>query len=163
MWRGPISSAPSESPTGDGPIVSGAEKAVGKGMATTLEKPRCSDPLRLPEKAGTANVKVGIPSESIGIGPVVFDALVKFFGSVKALAIELEDADPSQVRNEIKSGDFRRLDRCLKAAARAVVADAMQVAYGLNRSIDDDAEQAIAQMFPLLQRLAQYVAFKRTA
>lgn len=132
-------------------------------MAITLEKPRSSDPVRLPEKAGIANLKVGISSEEIGIGPVVFNALVKFFGSVKALALELDEADPSQIRNEIKAADFRRLDRCLKADARAVVADAINVACGKHHSVDDDAEMAVAQLFALAQRLAQYVTHKRTA
>lgn len=132
-------------------------------MGQTMPNARPSDPLRLPETFGAAPLKVGIDSEGIGIGAVVFDALVAHFGSVKALAIELGEADPSQVRAEIKAGDFRRFDKHAKADARAVVADALNSAYGALRNADADAEHAIAQMFVLVQRVAQYLAFRRTA
>lgn len=132
-------------------------------MPATLKAPASSDPLRLPETFGASPLKVGIASEGIGIGSVVFDALVKHFGSVKELAYALGQVDPSQARNEIKAGDFRRLDKYAKPDVRAVVADAIGSAYGAHRNMDDDAEQAIAQAFAIFQRLAQYVAFKRTA
>ncbi len=106
-------------------------------------------------------MKVGIPSEGIGIGSVVFDALVKHYGTVKELAFALGRVDPSQARAEIKAGDFRRLDKFATPDDRAVIADAVNAAYGKLRTADDDADQAVAQLFSLAQRLAQYVAFKR--
>lgn len=132
-------------------------------MGATMTNGQSSDPLRLPEMFGAAPLKVGIGSEGLGLGSVVFDALVAHFGSVKALAIELGEADPSQVRAELKAGDFRRFDKHAKADARVVVADALNSAYGALRNADADAEHAIAQMFLLVQRVAQYIAFRRTA
>lgn len=107
-------------------------------------------------------LKVGISSEGIGIGSVVYDALVRHFGTVKELAYALGQVDPSQARNEIKAGDFRRLDKFAKPDARAVIANAVNSAYGKLQTADDDAEQAVAVLFTVAQRLASYVAFKRT-
>lgn len=108
-------------------------------------------------------MKVGISSEGIGIGSVVFEALVKHFGTVKELAFALGECDPSQARAELKAGDFRRLDKHATPTVKAVIADAVSTAYGKHHSADDDAEQAVAALFAVAQRLAQYVAFKRTA
>lgn len=94
---------------------------------------------------------------------MVFDALVRHYGSVKALAFELGEADPSQVRAELKACDFRRFEKHAKPDARAVFAEAVQAACGQLRSADDDAALAIQQLFALVQRLAQYVAYRRTA
>lgn len=132
-------------------------------MSRTVSNAPSSDPLRLPDTFGAPALKVGMESDGIGIGSVVFEALVQHFGTVKVLAFELGQADPSQVRAEIKAGDFRRLDKHAKPAVRAVVAEAVQSAYGKNYSVDDDAEQTVAMLFALATRLAQYVAFKRTA
>lgn len=127
-----------------------------------MPKPDRSDPLRLPDTFGAKPLKVGIESEGIGIGSVVFEALVKHFGTVKELAFYLGQCDPSQARAEIKAADFRRLDKYAKPDVRAIVGDAVSTAY-TNRSVDDDAEQAVALLFSIAQRLAQYIAFRRIA
>lgn len=134
-------------------------------MAPTVNAAISPDPLRLPDKLGATPLKVGIDSEFLGMGSAVFDALVAHFGSVKALAFELEQADPSQIRAEIKAGDFRRIERVArqKPQIRAVVADAVDAACKPLRNADEDAAQCIAQVLVLLQRLAQYVAFRRVA
>lgn len=125
---------------------------------------RASDPVRLPETFGRDPLKVGIDrnlSEPIGIGSAVFDALVAHYGSVKALAIELGEADPSQARAEIKAGDFRRFDKHAKPDARAVLATAIHNAYGVLRSPEDEMDYGIAQVFAFLQAFAQYVTSHR--
>jgi hypothetical protein len=132
-------------------------------MPSTLKQAISSDPLRLPETFGAKALKVGIESEGIGIGSVVFEALVTHFGTVKELAYALGECDPSQARAELKAADFRRLEKHATTEMRTVIAEAIDRAYGKLRSADDDADLAITLLFQVAQRLAQYVAFRRTA
>lgn len=141
---------------------------MGDSMRTNVAESRSSDPVRLPETFGPAGLKVGLKSDQIGLGPVVFDALVAYFGSVKALAIYL-DADPSLARRELRAGDFSRLEARNDAdheqgpILRRIVAQATHQAHGPARNADDFAEQLIAQGLSIFHQLAQYVAFRKTA
>jgi hypothetical protein len=130
-------------------------------MPNNVATARKSDPVRLPEKFGPASAKVGLASDQVGLGADIFRALEAHYGSVKALAFELGQADPSLVARELKALDLRRFERYADAKARAVVSEAMREGWGELKSPEDYADRCIQQAQKLLMDLSQYVASNR--
>lgn len=130
-------------------------------ITASLAGERRSDPVRLPDRFGPVVLKAGLPSDQIGLGALAFDALEEHYGSVKALAIEFGNADPSLVRRELKAGDFRRFEQHATADARAVVAEAVMNAYGVLKNAEDRAAEAIRRARQELDLLAQYIEHRK--
>jgi hypothetical protein len=127
-------------------------------MGSSVAKGRNSDPVRLPETIGT-----GTKGDAESIGMVVFRALVKHYGSVKSMAWELGNVDPSQMRAEIQASDFRRLDRHAKPDARAVMALAMNNAYLEPTTKGDEREELVQCADELMLKVRQLIALRLKA
>lgn len=132
-------------------------------MSSSVYARRSSDPQVLPEKFGATPLRVGIESEVLGIGSVAFDALFAHYGSVKAMAFELGQVDPSLVRRELKACNFSRFDQYAKADARAVFSKVVNAQWAPLTNPDDRAAAMVAHIFNLLHELGQYIALRRTA
>lgn len=123
-------------------------------MGTTSSQPARSVPVRLPETFGSAALKVGLASDGIGLGDVAWTALVAFYGSVKAIGIEL-NVDPSLVRREIRSADFRRLQALDKHDAIAAISQAIGKELGTLPTLGAHVESLLEQRDRINRELDQ--------
>lgn len=134
------------------PISSAARKSVphvslDEIRPTTVKADLApSDSVRLPEGAG--------PS----LGEVALDALIAYYGSLKALTLEIGETDPSFVKREILAAKFNRLAP-IDAGAKAALSRAMNTAYEPLSTPDIRALQTIARIVALMEELRQYAEF----
>lgn len=87
------------------------------------------------------------------MGEVVWNAIERHYGSVKAAAISL-DADPSLLRREILDGKFARFDAKADDEAKAAVAEALRDAFPPNDP-RAKAKRAILRARQALDELAE--------
>lgn len=98
-------------------------------------------------KAVLSSDRVGLPFRQ-----VQGDAVVRFYGSVKAAAFALGEVDPSLMQREFREGKFARFDEHANEAAKAFVANALAEAFGtlqtreariqqLRRAIEDQLNE----------------------
>ena len=105
-----------------------------------------------PAKAGLDRTT---ESEAVGssddIGPVIYAAVIRHFGSVKAAAISLGNLDPSLMKREFEAGRVGRLsgDDADRRACRASVSRALFDAF----SDDDPASQTRRMLREARQRI----------
>lgn len=127
-------------------------------MSSTLSQSRRSDPVRLPDTFGPTTAKAGA---SFAI--VTSDAVIAFYGSVKATAYALGEGagvaalDPSLMQREFKAGDFKRLQHA-SVQCMAAVALAHRDAYGpMANSPEQHASRTLDSIQDAVNELRQYV------
>lgn len=79
-------------------------------MPSTVANAVQSREVRLPDRVGrTAKVEhVSSPKESdFGLGPMIWDAIVRGHGSVKAAAFTMGNTDPSLLRRQVVDGTIQ--------------------------------------------------------
>lgn len=87
---------------------------------------RFSDvPRPAPAKADLRSDLVGLPFEQ-----VTRDAIIRYYGSVKAAAISLGNVDPSLMQREFAEGNFKRFYKHGTFEAKAFVAAQLNESYG---------------------------------
>ncbi len=121
-------------------------------MPATLATARASDPVRSADVARPPSDRVGLPFRQ-----VMRDALIRFYGSVKATAFALGQVDPSLMQREFERGLFERFDQYATPAAKAYVAAALTEAYGPLHDPKARAKQLIRAMREELDELDQFV------
>lgn len=129
-------------------------------MSTSMHSRRSSDLVRLPEKTGPANLKVGLKSDHIGLGEIAFECLCAHYGSVKELAFALGQCDPSLARRELKECDFSRFNKHADQSAKAALAESVNNAWGALRSPEEAAALAVKEARHRLDILAEYIAYR---
>jgi hypothetical protein len=112
-------------------------------MRPTMPERRSSLPVRTLDHVRPEPAKAGLASDRVGptLGAVAWRAIEAHYGSVKAAAISLTDAearargqfvDPSLLRREILDGKFSRFDQQADEDAKSAVADALRDAFPSN-------------------------------
>lgn len=104
-------------------------------------------------------MKAGLASDQIGLtlGTVACDALIAYYGSVKAAALTLGNVDPSLMQREIKAGDLRRFHKHADAGAIAALTQALGVAFGQLMTPKALAHQHLDRMQDAINLLRQYI------
>jgi len=113
------------------------------------------------DQIGPKQLKASLPSDrTVGLpfNQVQAEAIVRFYGSVKATAYALSEdpvhkpLDPSLMQREFKDGKFARFDERADLDAKAYVANALAEAFGtlgsrearvqqLKRTIEDSVNE----------------------
>ncbi len=128
-------------------------------MPNSLNAALTSGPVSSLDHVRTSMAKVSDPagraSDSIGPGWVtqVIDALVRHYGSVKAMAISLR-TDPSLCMREFKAGNFRLLERA-DGEALAAFAGAVHDQFGQLRNPRAQGKFLIAQLRSVVDQIDQ--------
>lgn len=120
-------------------------------MRQSISTAQPSDPVSSSDFPRPTPAKAGLRSDGIGLPfhQVMKDAVIRYYGSVKAAALSLE-VDPSLMMREFDAGKFGRLEKA-DAEAKAFIAAAMQDAYGVLASPK-------ARGFQLLREIDQRIA-----
>lgn len=116
-----------------------------------------SDQVRSLDHVGPASDQVGPKQVKAELrrtpfGQVQADAIVRFYGSVKAAAYALGQVDASLMQREFRDGKFGRFDEHAKDDAKAYVANVLHEVFGtlgtreariaqLKRSITDQLDE----------------------
>jgi hypothetical protein len=114
-------------------------------MGQTIHDAPQSDPVRKLDRirpdAAKASLRTSAASDAVGssdrsgltIGAVVADAVVDFYGSVKAASFALGEngrqVDPSLMMRDFRRGNLARLERA-DAEAKGFVSDALRKMFG---------------------------------
>jgi hypothetical protein len=104
-------------------------------------------------------VKAGLPSDHIGqqtLGSVACEAVVAYFGSVKAAALTMS-VDPSLMQRELKACDLRRVHALRDAKLNAAISQAWMDAFGALLTPKQYASRLIDRMQEELNEIRQFI------
>lgn len=128
----------------------------------TVPDPSRSPEVRIPDglrlKPAKATLRQSEPVRSSDLSRTIEDALLRHFGSVKAVAYALGEIDPSQLNRDYETGKLTlaRLE-CLDEIAKAKVGAAICEQFGTLTSPKDHARRALREARQQLDQLEQYV------
>jgi len=128
-------------------------------MRSSLATSARSQEVRSLDEIGPASDQIG-PKQAKALlrgtpfNQVQAEAIVRFYGSVKATAFALGEVDASLMQREFRDGKFGRFDEHAKDDAKAYVANALHEVFGtlgtreariaqLKRSIEDQLDEMV--------------------
>lgn len=116
-------------------------------MGSTFAPSSASVEVRTLDDVRPRPAKAGLSSDHVGpsLRVVMADAIVGYYGSVKATALTLGNVDPSLMQREFKDGKFGRFDEHADTFAKAAVSQALRIAFG-----DTDPKAAAIRMLDQL-------------
>lgn len=129
-------------------------------MSRSVAAVATSDPVRSVDRIGPASDQVGPKQAKAALRSTPFnqvqaDAILRFYGSVKATAFALGEVDASLMQREFKDGKFWRFDEHAKDDAKAYVANALHEVFGTLGTRDARIQQLKRSIEDQLNEMAQ--------
>lgn len=129
-----------------------------------MPAPRRSDPVCSLDHIRPTPAKAGLKQSDASDHSVVAvtrDALVKHYGSVKAMAFALGEVDPSLMNREFDAGKLARVDQFAGPEAKAAIALALTEAFGVLTTPQARIRAAIREMRAKCDEFEQFVELVR--
>lgn len=126
-------------------------------MSSNLSNAQRSQEVRTLDTIRPEMAKAVLSSDRVGLPfrQVQGDAVVRFYGSVKAAAFALGQVDPSLMQREFREGKFGRFDEHANEQAKAFVANALAETFGTLLTREARIQQLRRSIAESLDEMAQ--------